>query len=154
MENTKYLSHEALARLVSAQGKIVQKVICHLWLNRINKDAPVEIIDNLELHFTDGQKLTISCNDTGEALDVIEFNFDAAAVALAQEFEGKIRLFAVDASSTKMWEDVINLTVQAVKVVKEGEYHIAGSLLIEFGTEKRIVSVSPMDGLVIDYYEE
>jgi hypothetical protein len=154
MENTKYLSHEALARLVAAQGRTVQKVICHLWLNRITKDAPVEIIDNLELHFTDGQKLTISCNETGEALDVIQFDFDTAAEALVKEFEGKIRLFAADASATKMWEDIIGLKVVAVKVVKEGEYHIAGSLLIEFGVEKRIVSVSPMDGLVIDFYED
>jgi hypothetical protein len=154
MEYTNYLSHEALARLVAAQGRTVAKVICHLWINRIEKNAPVEIIDNLELHFTDGQKLTISCNETGEALDVINFDFEAASAAIESEFEGKIRMFAVDASAATMWEAVIGLQLQAVKVVKEGEYHAAGSLLLEFNTEKRIICVGPADGLVIDFYEE
>ena len=53
-----------------------------------------------------------------------------------------------------MWEDIIGLQVQAFKVVKEGEYHAAGSLLLEFNTEKRIICVGPADGLVIDFYEE
>lgn len=154
MEYTNYLSNEALARLVAAQGRTVEKVICHLWINRIAKNAPLEIIDNLELHFKDGQKLTISCNATGEALDVVDFDFAAVSAAIETEFEGKIRLFAVDASAATMWEDVIGLQLQAVKVVKEGEYHAAGSLLLEFGTEKRIISVGPIDGLVIDFYEE
>ncbi len=154
MEHNNYLSHEALARLVAAQGRKIQKVICHLWINRIEKNAPVEIIDNLELHFTDGQKLTISCNDTGEALDVINFDFAAVSAAIEKEFEGKIRIFAVDASAATMWEGIIGLTLEAVKVVKEGEYHAAGSLLLEFGSEKRIVCVGPTDGLVIDFYED
>jgi hypothetical protein len=154
MEYTNYFSNEALARLVAAQGRTVKQVICHLWINRIEKNTPVEIIDNIELVFTDGQKLTISCNETGEALDVINFDFAAVSAAIESEFEGKIRLFAVDASAAKMWEDIIGLQVQAFKVVKEGEYHAAGSLLLEFNTEKRIICVGPADGLVIDFYEE
>lgn len=154
MENNKYLSHEALARMVAAQGKTVSKVVCHLWVNRINANAPLELIDNLELNFTDNTTLTISCNETGEALDAVIYDFAKAAVALEEEFAGKIKVFAVDASSTKMWEDVIGLTLTAIRVVKEGEYHLAGSVIIDFGNEKRIVSISPNDGLVIDYYEE
>src|SRR5690606_34970763 len=154
MDLNTYFGHEALARLVAAQGRTVEKVVCHLWQNTVDKNAAVEIIDNLELYFTDQQKLTISCNDTGEALDVVQFDYKKTAFALEKEFEGKIRLYAVNASSTKMWEDVLGLTLEAVKIVKEGEYHKAGSLLLEFGKEKRIVSISPLDGLVIDYYEE
>lgn len=154
MENSKYLSHEALARMVAAQGKIVNKIICHLWVNRINAAAPVELIDNLELHFIDNLKLTISCDEAGEALDAIHYDFEQAKAALDAEFAGKIKLFAVDASSTKMWQDVIGKTLQAVKVVKEGEYHVAGSVVLDFGEEKRIVSISPTDGLVIDYFED
>jgi hypothetical protein len=53
-----------------------------------------------------------------------------------------------------MWEDVIGLTLESVRIIKEGDYHKAGSLLLVFGKEKRIVSVNPLDGLIIDYYEE
>lgn len=154
MDPNTYFSHEALARFVSAQGKTVSKIICHLWQNTINTSATVEIIDNLELHFTDNQKLTIACNQIGDGLDAIDFNYEKTAREIHAEFEGKIRLYAVNASTTEMWEDVIGLTLESVRIIKEGDYHKAGSALLVFGKEKRIVSISPLDGLVIDYYEE
>jgi hypothetical protein len=154
MDHNNYFSDEALARFVTAQGKTIEKIICHLWQNTIDKNGTVEIIDNIELHFTDKQKLTISCNENSDGLDVIQFDYKKTAVELQKEFEGKIKLFAVDASSTKMWEDVIGKTLESVRIVKEGEYHKAGSALLVFTDEKRIISVNPLDGLVLDYYEE
>jgi hypothetical protein len=154
MDHNTYFSNEALARFVSAQGKTVEKIICHLWQNTIDKSSTVEIIDNVELHFTDKQKLTISCNENGNGLDAILFEYKKAALELHKEFEGKIKLYAIDASDTKMWLDIIGLTLESVRIVKEGEYHKAGSVLLVFGKEKRIISISPLDGLVIDYYEE
>ncbi len=155
MDENAYFSDEALARFVSAQGKTVEKIICHLWQNGIDAGSKVELIDNVELHFTDKQKLTIACNESGEGLDAINFDYKTTAQALEKEFEGKIKLFAVNASTTKMWEEVIGKTLESVQIVKEGEYHKAGSALLVFsGKEQRIISVSPLDGLIIDYYEE
>ena len=154
MDHNNYFSDEALARFVTAQGKTIEKIICHLWQNTIDKNGTIEIIDNIELHFTDKQKLTISCNENSDGLDVIQFDYKKTAIELQKEFEGKIKLFAVDASSTKMWEDVIGKTLESVRIVKEGEYHKAGSALLVFTDEKRIISVNPLDGLVLDYYEE
>lgn len=154
MDPNTYFSDEALARFVSAQGKVVEKIVCHLWQNTVDKNGSVELIDNLELHFTDKQKLTISCNENGDGLDAINFNYKSAAAELEKEFEGKIKLFGVNASSTKMWEDVIGLTLETIRIIKEGDYHKAGSVLLVFGKEKRIVSINPLDGLIIDYYEE
>jgi hypothetical protein len=154
MDPNTYFSDKALARFVTAQGKTIEKIVCHLWQNTIDKNATVELIDNLELHFADKQKLTISCNENGEGLDVIDFDYKKAVQEIEKEFAGQIKLFAVNASSTKMWEDVIGLTLESVKIIKEGDYHKAGSVLLVFGKEKRIVSISPLDGLIIDYYEE
>jgi hypothetical protein len=154
MDPNTYFSDEALARFVSAQSKTVEKIICHLWQNTIDKTASVELIDNLELHFTDKQKLTISCNESGDGLDAIHFDYKSSAAEIEKEFEGKIKLFAVNASTTKMWEDIIGLTLESIRIIKEGDYHKAGSLLLVFGKEKRIVSINPLDGLIIDYYEE
>ncbi|MGZ4098962.1 MAG: hypothetical protein ACXVNM_08785, partial [Bacteroidia bacterium] len=117
MEDKKdiYFSNEALARFVAAEGKIVEKIVCHLWQNNLNPNETVEIIDNIELHFTDKQKLTISCNEDGDGLDVIDFNPQQTARELREEFEGKIKLFAVNASTTEMWKDVIGLPLVHVK---------------------------------------
>jgi len=149
-----YFSNEALAKFTAAQGKTVEKIICHLWQNSINKNEVMELVDNLEIHFTDKNKLTISSNSEGEALDAINFNYKETALALEKEFEGKIKLFPVNASTTKMWEDVIGKKLHSVQITKQDEYYIADSLLLNFGDEKRTVSINPMDGLIIDYFEE
>lgn len=152
-KSSNYFTHQALARFTSAQGKTVEKIICHLWQNNMNAEV-MEIIDNVELHFTDKQKLTISCSEDGEGLDAIEFNPQETAKALREEFNGKIKLFQVNASTTKMWEAVIGKTLEAVQITRDGEYYKSDSILLNFGEEKRTISISPMDGLLIDYYEE
>lgn len=149
-----FFTNEALARFVAAQGKIVRKIVCHLWQNLNNPNEPIEIIDNVELHFSDGDKLTISCNDKGDGLDAINYNYLQAKSALNEEFEGKIKLFAVDASETKMWTDVIGKQLIDVKLVKQGEFYKADALSLNFGEEKREIAISPLDGLIIDFYEE
>lgn len=154
MENEIYFSNEALARFVAAQNRTVEKVVCHLWQNKIQEGSTVELIDNLELHFTDKQKLTIGCNAESDGLDAFEFDYQKSARELEAEFGGKIKLFAVNASQTKMWEAVINKTLQNVRLSRSGEQYKADSLVLDFGEEKREVTISPLDGLVIDYYEE
>lgn len=157
MESTSksnYFTNEALARLVAAQGRTVEKIVCHLWQNTHNPSELVEIIDNVELHFTDKTKLTISCNQDGDALDAIDFNYQQTAKALHEEFNGKIKLFSINASQTKMWEEVIGKTLNLVKLTKDGEYYKATALVLDFGDEKREIEIAPMDGLIIDFYEE
>jgi hypothetical protein len=85
---------------------------------------------------------------------VIDFNYKETAKAIENEFEEKIKIFSLDASGTKMWKDVIGKKLVAVQITKENNYYLADSAMLNFGTEKRVVSVSPMDGLLIDYYEE
>lgn len=149
-----YFSNEALARFVTAQGKTVEKVVCHLWQNNFNAGETVEIIDNVELHFTDKHKLTISCNENGDGLDAIAFNPQEMAKNLREEFEGKIKLFAINASPTEMWQEVIGKTLEQVRVTKLNDFYIADSVILNFGEEKRVISISPLDGLIIDYHEE
>jgi hypothetical protein len=149
-----YFSNEALARFASAQGKTVGKIICHLWQNAMNKNELVEVIDNIEIHFTDGNKLTIACNEKGDGLDAIVFNYKQTAVEMEAEFDGKIKLLAIDASSTKMWQDVIGKKLIAVQLTKESDYYRADSVMLAFEEEKRVIFVNPLDGIIIDYYEE
>jgi hypothetical protein len=155
MNNEKdvFFTNEALARFVAAQGRKVEKVLCHLWQNSSDKSNPVEIIDNVELHFPDNQKLTISCNASGDGLDAIDYDHKAASSAVFHEFAGKIKIFSIDASSTTLWKDVIGSNLEIVRVTRDGEHYRADSVVLEFGNEKREISIAPLDGLVIDYYE-
>lgn len=147
-------TNEALARFVAAQGRKIEKIVCHLWQNSSSKLEVVEIIDNVELHFVDKTKLTISCNADGDGLDAIDYDYRAACRAIDKEFEGKIKIYAIDASSTTIWTEVIGKTLNLVGVTKHGEHYKADAIVLDFGEEKREIAIAPLDGLVIDYYEE
>lgn len=151
---TAYFTNEALAKFVSVQGKQVSKIICHLWQNNNNPSEPFEIIDNVQLFFSDNQNITISCNEDGDGLDVIDYNFEESKKELNLMFDGKIKLFAVDASNTKMWTDVIGEKLNLIKITKQEEYYKADSMVLQFNNEMREISISPLDGLIIDFYEE
>ena len=153
-EQKAYFSTEALKSFVAAEGKQVKTVICYLWHNAINKNEIVELIDNIEFAFSDNSRINVSNNMDNNGLDVIDFNFEEEKREIENEYKGKIKLFAVNASPTKMWEDVIGKKLIAVQLTKENDNYLCDSILLNFGEEKRTVSVSPLDGLIIDFWEE
>lgn len=156
MENKSaiYFSKEALQEMISVQGKIVDKIVIFLWQNMVDANNSVEIIDGLQLRFTDGTNITIGCNETSEGLDILNYKFKDVKQHLEEEFKGKIKIHALDAGKTKMWEDIGGKALNAIQLTKEDDNYKADSVLLDFGDEKRTVGMSPYDGLVIDYYEE
>jgi hypothetical protein len=154
-EGTKtFFSNEALARFASAQGKTVEKIVCHLWQNKSQPSEVVEVIDNVELHFTDKHKLTISSTPDGDGLDAIEYDYKTAAIAIEKELGGKIKIYAINASDTKMWQGVIGKVLKTVRIEKEGDLYRSNAILLDFGDEKREIEINPLDGIIIDHYDE
>ncbi len=153
MEETEKFTDTAIRAFINVQGRTLNKVICHLWQNITNPAEPVEVIDNLQLHFGGDDTLTIACTPEGNGLDVIDYDFDHARTALQNEFGNKIRLFAVDASGTTLWKDTIGKNLAGIRLTKEGDAYIADSLVLDFGEEKREIAVSPLDGLIVDIFE-
>jgi hypothetical protein len=149
-----FFSNEALARFASAQGKTVEKIVCHLWQNKSQPTEVVEVIDNVELHFTDKHKLTISTNADGDGLEAIEYDYKKAAVTIEKELGGKIKIYAIDASDTKMWEAVIGKVLINVRIEKIGDLYKSNAILLDFDSEKREIEVNPLDGIIIDHYDE
>ncbi len=151
----KYFSDEALKKITAIEGKTLSVVICYIWLNKTDPKALVELIDNVELGFTDGTRLVISCSEDADSLAVSDdFDHKEEQARLDSEFGGKIKIVPVDASKTKMWEGVPGSRLNSVQLTKSGDNYLSDSLVLDFGAEKRIISLSPLDGLIIDYYEE
>jgi hypothetical protein len=144
----------ALAAFVAVEKRTVDRVICNLLLNYVNKEQPLEVIDNLSLKFNDGTDLTIGLNLEASGLDVIKFDRQEAESQFPPEFAGKIKMVEVDASTTSMWKDVIGLQLVHVKLSKEGDNYKNDALVLDFGEEKREITLGSLDGLVIDYFEE
>jgi hypothetical protein len=90
----------------------------------------------------------------GDGLDAIDFNYKTAAIALENEFEGKIKVYAIDASTTKMWKDVIGKKLNAVRISRDGELYLSNAIRLDFENELREIEVNPIDGIIIDYFEE
>ncbi len=150
-----HFTDHQLKLLTSAEGKTLKKVVIYFWVNRFNPDAQVDLIDNVELVFTDETSLVITCNEESTGIDVIEdFSFEEEKAALKQEFDNKIKMIPIDASTTKMWIDVIGQTIEAFELSKEDDQFLNDALIISFGMEKRSVGMSPSDGLIIDYWED
>ncbi len=150
-----HFSDHQLRLLSSAEGKTLQKVVIYFWVNRLNPEAQIDLIDNVELVFTDGNALVLTCNEDSSGLEVLaDFNFEEEKAALKAQFGDKIRIIPIDASTTKMWTDVIGENIEAVELSKEGEQFLDDALILNFGLEKRSIGISPTDGLIVDYWEE
>lgn len=150
-----HFSDHQLRLLTSAEGKTLKKVLIYFWVNRLNPNAQIDLIDNVELVFSDDTTLVITCNDESTGIQVIEdFNFDEEKAALKEEFGDKIKIIPIDASTTKMWTDVIGESIESVELSKEDEQFLNDALILNFGTEKRSIGISPNDGLIIDYWED
>jgi len=150
-----HFTDHQLKTLTSAEGKTLKKVIIYFWVNRFNPDAQIDLIDNVELVFNDETSLVITCNDDSTGIEVLNnFSFEEEKAGLKQEFGDKIKIIPIDASTTKMWTDVIGETIEAFELSKEDEQFLNDALIINFGIEKRTIGISPSDGLIIDYWED
>jgi GTP-sensing pleiotropic transcriptional regulator CodY len=141
-----HFTDHQLKLLTSAEGKTLKKVVIYFWVNRFNPDAQVDLIDNVELIFTDDTNLVITCNEESTGIDVIkDFSFEEEKVRLKQEFGDKIKMIPIDASTTK---------IEAFELSREDEQFLNDALIISFGLEKRSIGISQNDGLIIDYWED
>jgi len=149
-----FFTADSLKRLIASEGKVLKGVIVFFWQNSINKNDVVELIDHLQFVFTDGYKLTLGCNEDNSGILAVDYDFEVEKKALADEFGDKIKLIPINASPTKMWKEVEGLKLESVQLTKDGDYYLSDSVVFNFGAERRIVSISPADGLIIDFFEE
>lgn len=155
MENktSPYFTVDDLSRFKAAENKTLKKVKCYLWQNSSNPADVVELIDRIELEFEGDEKLELGCNRDGDGLDCSPEDMQKTAAEVKNEFDGKIKIFVLDASTTSMWQDLIGKKLSAVQLTKESDYYKADSAVFNFNGEMRVVSIHPLDGLVIDYFE-
>src|ERR1041384_3555984 len=86
MSTPAYLDENSLVELAAAGGKTLERVICHLWINNIVSSSPVELIDNIRLEFSDGEKLVIGTQEENVGLKTIDFDLGLAQKELKSEF--------------------------------------------------------------------
>ncbi|MBP7809927.1 MAG: hypothetical protein KA163_11585 [Bacteroidia bacterium] len=149
-----YFDPESLKKLIASEGKEVKAILCYLWQNSINKNDVVELIDVFEILFTDNYRLSLCSNMDNTGLEAIAYDYAAEKKEIEKEHGDRIKVYGVVASGTKMWEDVIGKKLETVQLTKEDGNYLSDAVVFNFGEERRVVSISPLDGLIIDFYEE
>lgn len=135
-------NNHQLKLLTEAEGKTLQKVIIYFWVNKLNPSENVELIDNVKLLFTDNSYLMLTCNEESNGIDVLDFfEFDEEKKRLHDEFGDKIKLIPIDASGTKMWTDVINQSLEAIELSRDGEEYMNDALILNFGIERELLAL-------------
>jgi hypothetical protein len=150
-----HFSDLQLKILTSIEGKTLKKIVCYFWVNRLNPNESIELIDNIELFFNDETSIVITCNEDGNGLEILnDFNYEEEKNQLKQEFGDKIKIIPIDASTTKMWSEVIGENLESIQLSREEDKYLNDAIILDFGIEKRTINLSPTDGLIIDYWEE
>ncbi|RME19008.1 MAG: hypothetical protein D6799_02110 [Bacteroidetes bacterium] len=156
-EKQNIIDNQTLYKLNEIQGKNLQYVVCYLWINQINPKEPIDLIDAVEFIFSDGSKITLSGNEYQEGLMAIEYNFEQQKQFLEREFQGKIKIYKVNASNTDMWKSVIDQKIINIRLTKDKttNQYLSDEIIVEFeNKEMRLIQVHPVDGVILDYYEE
>lgn len=156
-EKQNIIDHQTLYKLNEIQGKCLQFVICYLWINQINPKEPIDLIDAVEFIFSDGDKITLSGNEYQEGLIFVNYDFEQQKNLIEKEFQGKIKIYKVNASNTDMWKDVIDQKIINIRLTKDqtSNQYLSDEIIMEFeNKEMRLIQVHPIDGVILDYYEE
>lgn len=151
----KYFGYHELARLNSLEGKKISEVNYYVWVNRINMNSPYVFIDKLELVTDENEKLVLTGGEESDGLYLLsEYDPAEEILRLEHQFAGQITVKKHKASQDRFWKDVMNLEIQSVQLSKEGDRYLADAIVLDFGQERRLIGLSPEEGIIIDFYEE
>jgi hypothetical protein len=151
------IDNQTLEKLKSLESKTLESVVCYLWVNQLNPKETIHLIDAVEFIFSDGDKITLSGNEHQEGLEMIHYNLEEQKVILKKEFDNKIQVFKVVANTTEMWNTVINQKLTKVILTKDkiSNEYLSDEIILNFeNNEMRVIRVHPLDGIILDYYEE
>lgn len=146
-----------LQKLNSIQGKYIASMFCYLWINQINPKQPIDVIDAVEFNFSDGDKIVLSSNEIQEGLIATDYDFEQKKSNIDEQFAGKLKLYKVNIEKTEMWQNIIHQKITNITLEKDKETgnFLCDKIIFKFeNQEMRLIQVHPIDGIILDYYEE
>jgi hypothetical protein len=148
-----YYNTDHLKLLKSAEGKILNKVLYHFWVNKANPQDIFSFVEYIELQFTDNAKLILQ---KAEEISEMILPLESVDIALLNhnlqvEFSGSLQYQTRDASNTLAWQKLINYAIDDVLIEEDEGLFIAEAIII--GTHKHQVIIRlENDGLEADEY--
>ncbi|MEI7977478.1 MAG: hypothetical protein WCI53_01430 [Bacteroidota bacterium] len=148
-----YLNNEHLKLLKSAEGKILEKVYYHFWVNKANPEDIFSFLEFIEFQFTDEAKLILQkADDVNDmiipvpSLDIALLNYN-----LQIEFNGSLQYQTRDASNGNAWKNLIGFEIDDVLVEEDDGFFIAEAIIIGTHKHQTIIRLEN-DGLEAEEY--
>jgi hypothetical protein len=148
-----YYNAEHLKLLKSAEGKVLNKVLYHFWVNKANLQDIFSFMEYMELYFNDDSKLILQkAEEISEMiLPLASLDIELLNHNLQVEFAGSLQYQTRDASNSKAWHNLINDTIDDVLVEEEEGLFIAESIIIGTHKHQTIIRLEN-DGLEAEEY--
>jgi hypothetical protein len=148
-----YLNNEHLKLLKSAEGKILEKVYYHFWVNKANPEDIFSFLEYIEFQFKDEAKLILQkADDVNDmiipvpSLDIALLNYN-----LQIEFKGSLQYQTRDASNGNAWRNLIGFEIDDVLVEEDDGFFIAEAIIIGTHKHQTIIRLEN-DGLEAEEY--
>jgi len=148
-----YYNTEHLQLLKSAEGKTLEKVLYHYWVNKANPKEIFSFVEYIEFLFSDNTKLIIQKAEEISEMILPLAKLDIAFLnhQLQVEFKGSLQYQTRDASNTDAWKHLINHKIDDVLIEEDEGLFIAEAIIIGSYTNQTIVRLEN-DGLEAEEY--
>ena len=148
-----YYNSAHLHLLKSAEGKILEKVVYHFWVNKANPQDIFSFVEYIELQFSDFTKFILQkAEDINEMILPIEtLNIELLNHNLQLEFKGSLQYQTRDASNTAAWKNIVNQVIDDVMVEEDEGLFIAEAIIIGSRKHQTIIRLEN-DGLEAEEY--
>lgn len=149
-----YFNTEHLKLLKSAEGKTLDKVYYHFWVNKANANDIFSFIEFIELQFIDTTKLILQKAEEMDEMILPLPNLDIALLNynLQLEFKGSLQYQTRDASKGDAWKQLIGFEIDDVLVEEDEDgLFIAEAIIIGTHKHQTIIRLDN-DGLEAEEY--
>lgn len=147
---------EELELFQSFENQTLVDVNYYLWLNQAESEEslPLRFLYALELIFESNETLILSSGEDSEAIRIIDAASLVTTAKQLQELHGKVLIQRLSAVAQPLWETAVWKVLEGIHLSRtEAGLYYNDSLLLDFGSKRILVQLSPKEGLELAPYE-
>lgn len=108
----------------------------------------------LELYFSHGETLLLSCGEDSDAIRVISAASLVETARKLQEIHGVALMQRMAAHAQPLWEGALGQALQGIRLSRqENGLYANDALLLDFGSKRIFVQLSEKEGLELGVYD-
>ena len=133
----------------------IKDITYYRWHNLTVSKNPYIFIDKIEIQFNNIPSILLEINDTDDGITLkTHYNVANEIKEIEKQFNSEIRITRSIESNNEIWLSLNNLPLLSIEAEEHEKFYLNGTLLLNFGHEKRIIHFEREVGLLVEIYEE